>query len=71
LTLIVPNLRGKDGLPLPPTKRAKYFCVPKNRAGLFFDTEHVWTFHTWQHLADFESYELQVRLQANSFDLGG
>jgi hypothetical protein len=41
-------------------KRRKWCDVVKNLEGKTFDTEHVWTFHIWQHLIDFSTYRLSV-----------
>lgn len=48
------------GAPLPADRRRKWCDVAKNLEGRTFDTEHVWTFHIWQHLIDFSSYRLSV-----------
>jgi hypothetical protein len=39
------------------------FCFSlcdRNRAGLSFDTENLYTFHFWQHLLDLSAYELDM-----------
>jgi hypothetical protein len=46
--------------PLCPHKRRKWCDVPKNLDGLMLDTQHVYTFHIWQHLIDFSTYRLSV-----------
>jgi hypothetical protein len=47
-------------VPLCPNKRRKWCDVPKNLEGLMLDTQHVYTFHIWQHLIDFSTYKLSV-----------
>jgi hypothetical protein len=54
------DLVDKKGLPLAADRRRKWCDVAKNLEGRTFDTEHVWTFHIWQHLIDFSSYRLSV-----------
>eukprot|EP00882_Tetradesmus_deserticola_P034410 GHRQ01039457.1.p1 GENE.GHRQ01039457.1~~GHRQ01039457.1.p1 ORF type:complete len:122 (+),score=33.04 GHRQ01039457.1:235-600(+) len=46
--------------PLCPHKRRKWCDVPANLDGLLLDTQHVYTFHIWQHLIDFSTYKLSV-----------
>lgn len=36
------------GEPLSVAARRKHFQAAKNRAGVTFSTQHVWTFHLWQ-----------------------
>mmetsp|Transcript_12443 Transcript_12443/g.31899 ORF Transcript_12443/g.31899 Transcript_12443/m.31899 type:complete len:717 (-) Transcript_12443:252-2402(-) len=57
----LPSLKERHtGEPLPSPQRKKWFTSAKNRAGLRFDTEHLYTFHFWQHLLDLSAYELDM-----------
>jgi len=60
LRLFSSELVDKKGNPFPAEKRRKWCDVVKNLEGKTFDTEHVWTFHIWQHLIDFSTYRLSV-----------
>ncbi|WIA11789.1 hypothetical protein OEZ85_011882 [Tetradesmus obliquus] len=60
MRLFAPELADKTGAPLSPEKRRKWCDVPKHLAGKQFSTEHVYTFHIWQHLIDFSTYKLSV-----------
>jgi hypothetical protein len=51
-------------------KRKKWCDVPKNLDGLMLDTEHVYTFHIWQHFIDFSAYTFSVGGLCN-LDLAG
>jgi hypothetical protein len=51
-------------------KRKKWCDVPKNLEGLMLDTEHVCTFHIWQHFIDFSAYKFSVGGLCN-LDLAG
>ncbi|KAI8464539.1 MAG: hypothetical protein J3K34DRAFT_526123 [Monoraphidium minutum] len=58
---------AKGGEPLPVAARRKHFQAAKNRAGVNFDTQHVWTFHLWQEFIDYAAYVLS--LSYSSYDL--
>uniref|UniRef100_A0A383W2N9 Domain of unknown function at the cortex 1 domain-containing protein n=1 Tax=Tetradesmus obliquus TaxID=3088 RepID=A0A383W2N9_TETOB len=60
MRLLSPALADKHNAPLCPHKRRKWCDTPKNLDGLLLDTQHVYTFHIWQHLIDFSSYKLSV-----------
>ena len=53
MRLFGPELAVKGGDALPADKRRKWCDAPKNLEGRQYGTEHVWTFHIWQHLIDF------------------
>jgi hypothetical protein len=54
MRLFEPSLvAGKAGEPMHADKRRRWCDVPKNLDGRMYDTDHVWTFHIWQHLIDF------------------
>uniref|UniRef100_A0A7S1X0F6 Domain of unknown function at the cortex 1 domain-containing protein n=1 Tax=Tetraselmis chuii TaxID=63592 RepID=A0A7S1X0F6_9CHLO len=58
---MLPTLTDRHtGEPLPSPHRKKWFTSAKNRAGLSFDTENLYTFHFWQHLLDLSAYELDM-----------
>lgn len=45
---------------MPAEKRRKWCDMPKHLSGKSFSPDHVYTFHIWQHLIDFSSYNLSV-----------
>jgi hypothetical protein len=55
---------------LTAAKRKKWCDVPKNLEGLMLDTQHVYTFHIWQHFIDFSAYKFSVGGLCN-LDLAG
>ncbi|GBF99475.1 hypothetical protein Rsub_12143 [Raphidocelis subcapitata] len=60
MRLFCPAIADKHGRPLPSDKRRKWCDQPKNLGGRAFGTDHVYTFHIWQHLIDFAGYSLSV-----------
>uniref|UniRef100_A0A383VSP2 Domain of unknown function at the cortex 1 domain-containing protein n=1 Tax=Tetradesmus obliquus TaxID=3088 RepID=A0A383VSP2_TETOB len=60
MSLFSPALADKNGKPVSAAKRKKWCDVPKNLEGLMLDTEHVYTFHIWQHFIDFSAYKFSV-----------
>jgi hypothetical protein len=67
--LLLPAL-SPAGKPVSAAKRKKWCDVPKNLDGLMLDTEHVYTFHIWQHFIDFSAYKFSVGGLCN-LDLAG
>lgn len=47
--------------------RKQYFSSAGNRRGGQFNTEHVYTFHFWQHLLDLAAWQLSTGFA--TFDL--
>jgi hypothetical protein len=47
--LLAPEL-SDEGRPLSADKRRKWCDDPENVEGLELDTDHVYTFHLWQHV---------------------
>uniref|UniRef100_A0A383VT33 Domain of unknown function at the cortex 1 domain-containing protein n=1 Tax=Tetradesmus obliquus TaxID=3088 RepID=A0A383VT33_TETOB len=70
MSLFSPALADKNGKPVSAAKRKKWCDVPKNLEGLMLDTEHVYTFHIWQHFIDFSAYKFSVGGLCN-LDLAG
>jgi hypothetical protein len=54
--LLHPALVSADGSPMPAEKRRRWCDEPKNVEGMYFDTEHVYTLHLWQHVRFFVSW---------------
>lgn len=55
------------GGPLPWMERKRLLAEAGNRAGWEFGTEHVYTFHFWQHMLDCAL--LQLDMHVARFDL--
>jgi hypothetical protein len=51
-----------DGTAMRADQRRKRMAEPRARQGLQFTTQHVWTFHFWQHLLDIANFELDLTL---------
>ncbi|GBF92361.1 hypothetical protein Rsub_05563 [Raphidocelis subcapitata] len=58
--LLTPALRDASGQPLPAERRRRWCDDPAHLEGLYFGTDHVYTFHVWQHLIDFSSYKAHI-----------
>lgn len=73
MSLLGPQLCKYNGEPLPGPQRKKLMSDARNRKGYVFDTEHVYTFHFWQHLLDLSTYELDMSIRQFSLSrhLGG
>eukprot|EP00210_Caulerpa_lentillifera_P003431 g3274.t1 len=52
-----------SGDPLPATQRKRLMSQSKNRKNFVFDSDHIWTFHFWQHVLDLERFELDIRIK--------
>lgn len=73
MSILGPQLCKYNGEPLSGPQRKKLMSDSRNRKGHIFDTEHVYTFHFWQHLLDLSSYELDMSIKQFSLSrhLGG
>ncbi|CAD7702563.1 unnamed protein product [Ostreobium quekettii] len=62
-----------NGEPISGPHRKKMMSDVRNRTGRKFDTEHVYTFHFWQHLLDLSTFELDLNIKQFSLSrhLGG
>jgi hypothetical protein len=49
--LLSPHLADEFGNPLSSDKRRKWCDEPENLEGLYFNTEHVYTMHLYQHVS--------------------
>lgn len=58
--LSLPLLLLLPGNPVSSDKRRKWCDTPKNLSGRQFSPDHVYTFHIWQHLIDFSTYNLSL-----------
>ena len=58
--LLLPACADKDGRPLPAERRRKWCDVEANVAGAALVPDHVYTFHFWQHYANFGDYKLSL-----------
>jgi hypothetical protein len=48
------------GNPLSAEERRRWCDNPAHMEGLWFDPAHVYTYHSYQHIIDFSTYELNV-----------
>ena len=53
-------MQDAKGRPLGGEARRKWCDIPANIAGAAFQPGHVYTFHFWQHYADFGQYRLGI-----------
>ncbi|KAK9834527.1 hypothetical protein WJX74_003723 [Apatococcus lobatus] len=59
MRLAVPFL-SSSGKPWASSKRKGWMSDKRNLQGRRFDTQHVWTFHLYQHFVDMAKYELDM-----------
>ncbi|KAI8475377.1 MAG: hypothetical protein J3K34DRAFT_404728 [Monoraphidium minutum] len=58
--IMLPRAVDSQSKPLASEKRRKWCDVPANMEGAVFDPQYVYTFHFWQHYADFGDYRLSL-----------
>eukprot|EP00878_Enallax_costatus_P019156 GHUV01020200.1.p1 GENE.GHUV01020200.1~~GHUV01020200.1.p1 ORF type:complete len:265 (+),score=64.29 GHUV01020200.1:156-950(+) len=68
MRLLSQQLADKDGNPLCPDKRRRWFDVPVNADSVILSKEYVYTLHSWQHWCNIATYRLQLN-SVLSFDL--
>ena len=55
-----PPVQDSRGAALSSDRRRKFCDAPANVEGVTFGTDLVYTFHFWQHYADFGGYKLSL-----------